>query len=211
MGKSLNIGLGNSLQIQMDGKGQVLKITGTLVGMIPDEFLIIRIPYYPGILSRLEAANSLVVRYVYAGNVYGFSSSTLSFINKPALMVFLSYPIMVEKINLRKTQRIECRFLATMETDSITHKATVVDISHGGCRLYLDNEVTEFTSFNVDQTISLFFYLPGIPEEQVIKGIVRNLKKDGKLCEMGIRFDTGPEVVLKNIKRFVDSFAVSTD
>jgi hypothetical protein len=84
--RTLNIGLGAKLQFQLGIKGLEFKATGVLVGMVPDEYLIIRVPAIPGILGRLDEGNSIIVRYLYAGNLYGFASTVLTCIQKPALI-----------------------------------------------------------------------------------------------------------------------------
>jgi c-di-GMP-binding flagellar brake protein YcgR len=205
--RTLNVGIGTNMQFQFGRRKQALKVSGMLIGIVPDEFLIIRVPAIPGILSRLETGSPILGRYVYAGNVYGFRSTMLTFIHKPTFLIFLSYPAAVETVNLRKTQRIECRFPASVKTDrGDEYKSAVVDISLGGCRISVDNDQTGPSSFDVDQKIELSFHLAGIAEEQVIDGRVQNIKKDGQFTEMGIQFDQGNEAILNNVKLFINNF-----
>ena len=77
-GRALNIGIGTRMQFQLGGKGQEFKAAGVLAGMISDKYLMIRVPAIPGILSRLQEDDLIVVRYVYAGNVYGFNSTIVN-------------------------------------------------------------------------------------------------------------------------------------
>lgn len=205
--RTFDIVIGTRIQLQFGRKGQEFKAAGVLVGMIPHEFLIIRIPTIPGILGRLDEDALIIARYVYAGNVYGFSSTMLFYIHKPALLVFVTCPATVETVNLRKTHRIECRFPAMLKTDLGDYKAVMVDMSLGGCRICIDNGATESSSFNVNRMIGLSFYLAGIAKEQVINGKVKNLKKDDQLSEMGIQFDQENKAVLNDVKLYIDSFA----
>lgn len=205
--RTLSIGIGTRMQFQLGMKKEEFKAAGILAGMIPDEFLMVRVPPIPGILSRLEDGSPVVVRYVHAGSVYGFTSTVLTCIQKPALIVFLAYPAAVESMNLRKAKRLECVFPARAKTDDDEFKAVMLDISPEGCRICRDHAAGEFSSADVDQTITLSFHLPGVSEEQVINGRIRNLKKDGKVSEIGIQFDQGDEAVLNNVKLYVDSFA----
>lgn len=206
-GRMLSIGVGTRLQFQLGIKGQEFKAAGVLVGMVPDEYLIIRVPAIPGILGRLDDGNPIVVRYVYAGNVYGFTSKVLTCIQKPALMCFLTYPFSVEAINLRKVQRMECLLPASVKTDGGNYKAVIVDISPGGCRVCLDYEEVESLSVDIDQTIEISFHLTGMAEEQVINGKIKNLKKDRKFSDMGVQFDQENEAVLNSVKLYIESFA----
>ena len=51
------------------------------------------------------------------------------------------------------------------------------------------------------------FHLTGIAEEQVIKGKIKNLKKDRSFSEIGVQFDQENEAVLKSVKKYIESFA----
>jgi hypothetical protein len=206
-GRILNIGIGTTLQFQLGWKGRELKAAGALIGMAPDEFLIIRVPAIPGILSRLREGDPMVVRYVYCGNVYGFTSKVLTCIQKPALIVFIEYPASVESMNLRKARRMECLFPAVVDYQGCGYKAVIVDVSLGGCRICLDSESGVSSSIDVAQTVGISFFLTGTTEEQVINGKVQNIRKDDKRTEMGIQFDPENEAVLNNVKLYMDRFA----
>ena len=203
--RALNIGIGTRMQFQLGEKGQEFKAAGFLAGMISDEYLMIRVPAIPGILSRLNENDLIVVRYVYAGNVYGFNSTISNYIQKPALIVFLPYPAAVEIVNLRKAQRVECLFPATVKTDKGDYKAVIVDISQGGCRICLDHGASQSSLFDIDQMIRLSFHLPGMAEEQVIESRIRVLKKDAQLSEMGIKFNEEDKDVLNNVKQYIET------
>ncbi len=205
--QTFSVGIGTRMQFQLGMKGQEFKAAGILVGMMPNESLIIRVPPIPGILNRLEAGSSVVVRYVYAGNVYGFTSKILICIQKPALIVFLAYPATVETMNLRKAQRLQCLFPARVKTHDGDYDAVMVDISLGGCRICLDYGAGVPQSADIDQTIEISFHLPGVEQEQVINARIQNLKKDGQVSEMGVKFDPENEAVLNNVKLHIDSFA----
>ncbi|MGO9019315.1 MAG: flagellar brake protein [Syntrophobacteraceae bacterium] len=205
--RTLNIGIGTRLQFQLGIKGQKCKAAGVLVGMVPYEYLMIRVPAIPGILSRLNEGEPIVVRYVYAGNVHGFSSAILNSIQKPALIVFLTYPSEVEAMNLRKAQRMECLLPASLKTDRGDYKAVIVDISLGGCRICFDYDAIESLTIDIDQTIGISFNLTGMAEEQVINCKIKNLKKDNPFCEMGVQFDQENKDVSNNVKRYIESFA----
>jgi c-di-GMP-binding flagellar brake protein YcgR len=205
----LRIGMGTTLQFQIGKKGAEFRATAVLVGLVPDEYLIIRVPPIPGILSRLNEGDPMIVRYLYGGNLYGFTSKILTQIYKPTLMLFVAYPEAVETLNLRRTPRVQCCFPATLTRNSRTFRAVVLDISQGGSRVGLDIDEVGAFSFEIDQTVKLRFHLTGVAApEQVIMGRIKNLKKDALHCEIGIQFDQENEPVLVNIKQFIDNLTV---
>jgi c-di-GMP-binding flagellar brake protein YcgR len=202
---TLNIGIGIPVQFQLGGTGNRLRATGVVAGMTPEEHLLIRIPTIPGILSRLNEGDSIVVRYVYDGNVYGFSSTIVTFINRPVLIAFLAYPDTVEKLNLREAKRIPCCLPATVRTDGSDYKAVIVDISLGGSRVCLEEGVSDSSSLAIDQTVDMSFHLVGVAEEQVIGCRIKNVKKDAQFFELGFQFDQQNEAVLKNVKEYLEN------
>ncbi len=125
----LNIGVGTRLQTQFGNKGDEFKIASVLVGIVPDEYLLIRVPAIPGILDKLHQGFSTVVRYVYAGNVYGFNSTIISYTLKPSLIVFIAYPSWIESMNLRQTQRLDCLLPASVQIGMHLCKGVIADIS----------------------------------------------------------------------------------
>ena len=205
-GRMLSIGLGTRLQTQLGKKGDELKVASILVGIVPDEYFMIRIPAVPGVLSKLFEGAPITVRYVYAGNVYGFSSTVLSYTGKPALIVFMSYPTSVEMLNLRKAQRLECLLPAAIRISDKEFKGVILDISVGGCRVYTEYDESDYVDFDIEKEIQLSFQLAGTAEDQVIGGRVQNVKKDNKLAELGIRFDQENTEILEKVKEYIDNF-----
>jgi len=201
----LNVGIGTRMQFQLSGQEAKFKGTGVMIGMVPGEFLIIRVPAIPGILSRLGEGDPIVVRYVYAGNVYGFTTTILTSIRKPSLIILVSYPDVIETLNLRKTRRMECCFPATVATRGGVYKAVIVDISTGGCRIRFDTGTIGALALDVDQIVKVSFHLAGVTKEQVINGKIKSLKQDTQLCEIGTQFDQENETVLGEIKHYIES------
>lgn len=206
-GRILSIGLGTNLQFQVGSKGQEFKAAGALVGMISDEYLMVRVPAIPGILNRLNEGEPVTIRYVYAGNVYGFTSRVAAFVQKPALIAFIDYPVSVESMNLRKARRMECLFPAKITAEEIEHKGVILDISLGGCRIWIDNETGVSPAIDVGRTVGIRFLLTGMTEDQVIDCKIQNIKKDDRHVEMGLQFDRENLTVINNVKLYMDRFA----
>lgn len=206
-GRSLAIGLGTTLQLEVGQQGRESKVTGVLIGMVPEECLLIRVPAIPGILDKLSEGSPIVVRYVYAGSIYGFTSVVLAYTLKPALVVFINYPTSVESMSLRKAKRLQCFFPAKVKIGAEGHRAVIVDISMGGCRIHVEHGADESLLQSRGRTVSLVFQLTGLAEEQAIGGRIQNVKSEGMIAEIGIAFDPQDEVVLNNVKRYIDSFA----
>ncbi len=205
--RTLNIGVGTRLQTQFGKKGNELKTVGALVGVVSDECLLIRVPTIPGILEKLHEGSPIVVRYVYAGNVYGFTSTIMAYTRKPTLIVFIKYPTSIESMNLRQTQRLDCLLPATVKIGMNIYKGVILDISINGCRIYIEYATGDSPPVDINRTVEISFHLTGMAEEQAINGIIQNLRKNSKLAEMGLQFDKDNESVLNNVKLYMSSFS----
>ena len=206
-GRMLSIGFGTRLQTQLGKKGDELKIASILVGIVPDESLMIRVPSVPGILNKLIEGEPITVRYIYGGNVYGFSSTIMSYVGKPALIVFVTYPASVEILSLRKAQRLECLLPAAIRMAGKEFRGVILDISVGGCRVSTEYEERDYIFIDVEKNVQLSFQLTGTAEDQIINGRVQNVRKDNKLAEMGIQFDAENVEVIDKIKEYIDKFS----
>ena len=78
-GRTLSIGIGTRLQFQLGIKGQECKAAGILVERFLDEYLMVRAPAIPGILSKMNGGDPIVVvclcrkclwLYLYGYNLY---------------------------------------------------------------------------------------------------------------------------------------------
>lgn len=187
-----------------------MKIAGMLVGIISSEYLIIQVPAIPGILDKLSEGAPVTVRYVYAGNVYGFASIIQAYTLKPTLLAYITYPDSVESINLRKTKRLQCLLPVELRipgTNALSFQGVVLDISAGGCRLNIEYNPGAPPVVDVGHGIEVRFQLIGNSEEQVISGKIRNLKKGNDLAEIGMEFDLDNNTKVKdNILTYIDGF-----
>jgi len=99
----LKIELGFQLSIQVEETKE--RLTSYLVGILTNTYLIIKTPSIIGIGDLLLKDSSIVVRYLYLGEVFGFRSTVLGSTTLPFKVIFLSYPKIIEKIKRNKKVR----------------------------------------------------------------------------------------------------------
>jgi len=205
-GRALDIAVGTPLQIQIGEAKDGSRLICSLVGFEPEGYLLLRIPAIPGILDELIEGAQVVVRYIYAGAVYGFKSSILNRITRPALILFISYPRSIEVMNLRRTTRLHCLLPASAKVYKQELEGVILDISAEGCRLYLESFGSqELPAFRIEQAIIVSLELAGIAGQQIANGKVQNFRQDSRLAEIGIKFDESNTVLLKNIRAYINS------
>jgi c-di-GMP-binding flagellar brake protein YcgR len=204
-GKILNIALGTRMQVQLGGTDTQFK--SFMVGMEPEEYLIIRLPMIPGIANKLYAGNRVTVRYMYSGSVYGFRSTVLHFITKPSPLLFAAYPKTIEVFQLRESKRVDCFFPGLANIQGKEYPGVIVDISTGGCRFIIDTSgEVRVAQVEVAEEINLSFHLIGSPQPLTARGKVRSISREQGKVVVGIQFDALDSEITKSIQILIKSF-----
>jgi c-di-GMP-binding flagellar brake protein YcgR len=189
---SLLLEVGTPLQIDIEGFRSRLK--SSLVGVLPNEYLIVRTPQlelYIGEPKHLLPESEIVVRCLHRGNVWGFKSRLKRVISTPAQLLVLEYPKKVENHNLRVHKRIECLLPGKIELGKTKRKGVVLDISEKGCRFSVNTvKGKDALEIEIKTELTLSCQLPGIEGEQVFEGRVRRMEKDEVRTELGVEFQT---------------------
>jgi hypothetical protein len=178
--------IGTVLQVQVEGLGHVLS---SLVGMEDELHLIIKTPLMADIATKLFQKNIIIVRYCYAGQVFGFRSTLLGMVKEPFRLCILSYPTKTETLNLRKHDRICCMLPAEIKMSQGLYDGLIEDISIGGCYFEFNSpEDGKFPSMKISDEALLSFDLPESEERVVLDIIVRAIKCDIRTLKLGVEF-----------------------
>lgn len=202
-GRILEIEIGTRLQLQVGAGSAEMKLNGTLIGMSPDEFLIVAIPAIPGVLAKLSEGSPVTVRYVFGGGVYGFTASVVSCIHKPKLLLFMSYPHALEIVNLRKTKRLISLLPASALIQQKIFEGVLMDLSQGGCKLSIESEADNIPIINAGEEVHITVHLTGAASPQVVRGIVQSVRRLGKFAQVGIKFDGGDSESIGYVKNYL--------
>jgi len=203
-GRRISVELGTQMQLEFESiKG---RFNSTVVGMDPPAYLILK---PSGDASRVAAklykGNTVVVRYIHAGSVYGFQSTTLGTIAEPVRLVFIAYPKIVAEHNIRTDKRIECVLPATVTVGEEALEAVILDVSQGGCRLSLSEPPAD-SGIRVGSELAIAFALPGIEGRLEVEGKVRNVRQDERGLELGVQFEPLDETTREKLcKQYIDA------
>lgn len=199
----LNIKLATDLLLQFKGvKGF---FPSYLIGIKPDVFLIIKSPTIITTEDLLAEGSSLVVRYTFLGDVYRFKTDVLGSNHEPFKVTFLSYPSVVEKIEFRDTQRVQCFFPATLQYDKIEINGMITDISLGGCKFRTEAiEQIEGLLLKKEGDASLQFQLPGYEGTKNFQGKIKKVEFDMNFS-LGIGFRSIDDDARQVIAAYVES------
>jgi c-di-GMP-binding flagellar brake protein YcgR len=189
-GRGFFIGVGAILYI--DFKGAEGRLKSSVVGIELDKYLIIRTPRMTGTEIVLNEGDNLSVHYLCSGTVYGFQSTLLHQVQKPAPLIFLSWPELIESKDIREHHRIEAYLPATANIHGRECKGRIYDISLGGCRftaaISAPAAETETLQAQVGEPILLTFELPSVSRPLQLSGETRNVAQDRTGTTWGVKF-----------------------
>ncbi len=182
--------IGTALKIQIEGTKT--RMISELIGMDEGEYLVIKMPsvQFVGSLSNLlYKGNSIIIRYLHKGTIFGFKSYISHFITNPAKLIFIEYPKRIESHDLRAHKRLDCYLPADVKIMDNTIGGTVTDISREGCRFVIEKAKVEGSlMLQVGNEIGISFQLPGAEKIITVTAIPKNLMKGNDNIDVGVEF-----------------------
>jgi c-di-GMP-binding flagellar brake protein YcgR len=196
-GKRISLELGTQLEIEIGGV--LPRFKSSLVGIEPDEYLIIKCPEAAppdSVKDKLFRGNQIVIRYLFKGTVFGFQSQLVQTISTPKRLLFVEYPRKIEEYDLRSDKRIDCFLPAKIEIKDEVKNGAILDISEGGCHYQINmSKGEEVPSVQIGELISLRCQFPGAEAEQLVSGKIRNFSRHQQKIAIGVGFhEIAPEV-----------------
>ena len=209
-GKRIFIEIGAQLQIEIEGVA--FRFKSSVVGIEPNEYLIIKTPIIPhdapfgSIKHKLFPGNQIAIRYLHKGTVFGFQSKLIEAISTPIRLLFVEFPDTVEHYDLRSHERIDCFLPTRIKMKDKERKGIILDITEKGCRHRIKAlEGEKLPPVKIDEHITLFCQFPGIEGEHVVSGIVKNINKDKQEMALGIVFDEITPEAQKILTHFIST------
>jgi hypothetical protein len=189
--------IGISLQVNFEGQGTE---ETCLIGMDTGKYLIIQTPPFPGVRSKRNARNHIIVRYIYSGRVYGFRCTLIELIEKPHPQSILSYPDKVEYINLRKDERVPCLIKSEVSVKGELYEGLISNISTEGCGFTFNRtDYEELPRLKVNDQIEITVHFRKKVEATVFDATLRTVRMDSKRMSIGLLF-TKSGVIEKDAK-----------
>jgi hypothetical protein len=163
-------------------------------------------PYHQ-IQHKLFDGVELVVRYFYQGTIYAFQTRLFSHVQKPVKLLFIEYPKLVQKSELRRERRSFCFIPAVVFSGEFENQATIVDIAKSGCSFTVSGKNNKrLMYFKVDSRVSLRCKFPGVKAKMEIIGVVKNVSSSSYETNVGLLFhENTTEVTQKIIKWYIST------
>jgi len=93
----LMLEMGDSLQLEIEGYDP--HFSSSLIGVVPDECLIVKAPQLSGAEGESPSLSSglkIGISCIHRGSVWGFKSRLISVIFEPSRLLMLEYPETIE-------------------------------------------------------------------------------------------------------------------
>lgn len=185
---SFMVGLDVFLDIK--NGGDVIKTRCNVVGWVADDYILVTAPVASRQLVDLQPGESVVMRYLLDGIVYGFSSTLVRRIISPSHLWAVQYPRTIEWRCLRQHARLHALIPAVVNDQQQARDALILDISEGGALLSL-REGAEPVAMG--EMVKLRFQLPNGQEVDDLEAKVRNLHMTSRIGQVGVQFSPDGE------------------
>ena len=212
VGKRIPLEIGSHVKLEFPHLDALFE--SVMVGMLQDHCLIVTNPQpFADLAEKLGVAERVIIKYVHKGRLWMFKAQLLNTIESPCQLLFFEYPGVIHYHELREAKRssifIPCTFHPPDEPELY---GALSDLSLSGalCRIRHKGD-TPFPRIDIGCSIMLRCLLPGIKEEQVISGIVRNLQVDPDETGIGIEFENLQQHLSDTISSYLYSLEGQTD
>jgi len=196
----LDVGL--LIFLQAKGINKDIRYRSSILGWKHGVTIIVEMPLLNGAYVSLTSGCECIVRYIYNETAYGFETVVLKSLHDSNLpLLYLAYPQKVEKIGLRRHQRVEMYLPVHIEIQGESHiqelEGNILDLSVGGCLFEVHSQV-DF-NLKLETKIIISFSLPN-DEQYLIRvhSIIKRVHSIKNSTKVGTQFiDLSPDALAK--------------
>lgn len=175
------------------------RFTSKLLGWLRPDYMLISASYESDLMFA-KAGTEIIARYLFEGQIYGFTTQLMNKQSDPFPLWFLSFPEQIEVINLRSSSRypIICEI-----TDQNGITCYTKDISEDGALIIYKMGEGDLIK-NLGETLELNFFLPdGTAINELKTEIVRKYT-DSDQQILGVSFNKEHITELEKISNFLN-------
>lgn len=204
--RKINLQYGSRIKLEIDEINASL--LSTMVGIVPDKFLIISKPKgFDKCMGGLEKKGSLIISYLNMGKMCMFTSHLLQEISEPAELLFMEFPKLIHYHELRKAERARTFIPSTLTSPAeIDYNCVLTDLSTNGgmCEIFATRNAP-LPEIDPGTPVKLQCLLPGLESQQVIQGLIKNVRKGRLKVNLGIEFIEPNEDITDSIHNYLQS------
>jgi c-di-GMP-binding flagellar brake protein YcgR len=205
-GNRITLDIGSRIKMEFDQVDTPL--ISTMVGMIPDEYLLVTTPTpLSTVQTALDSDSKITITYLNMGRLYMFKTKLQKAIDDPRHLLFLDYPSVLHYHEMRRTKRTSVLIPCTLHLSrGSKFYGVLIDLSGLGCLCQIKVKGNApLPSIGIDTTVYLHCLLPGLKEGQELTGTVKNFKMSSTEAHLGIAFSGLQNYLRKIIERYISS------
>lgn len=200
---SISFNLGTKLTLEFNEIKHPFR--STLVGMLPEEHLIVGAPDFSTLHQSAPKKGSCVqVKYIYMGKFCLFKTEITKTLKAPENLFFLNFPRIIHYHQLWKNERMSIFIPCTFSLDNKSlFNGALIDISHSGSLLQLtEKKGHPLPAIELDKEVFIHCLFPGIKDEIKIVGFIKNYRKDKHEMKIGVEFYD----LYSHVQNVIDSY-----
>jgi hypothetical protein len=130
-GAHLKLRLESQLTLRLPFTEQ--RYEGKVVGLEPFEYIIVQARLPQDVQARLVTNTVVVAQLHVGGTLFGFRTEIMNRLTSPAPLLFLAYPATVERVVLRRDERVKVSVPGNVHGTFGDHEVVVIDLAPAGC------------------------------------------------------------------------------
>jgi c-di-GMP-binding flagellar brake protein YcgR len=184
---NLHIEAGSELTLVVDGFHHPLK--SIYVGRKGNRYIVIT---PPGAFSPAKAdllrGKRIKITYPFKGNIFEFASKLIEIAPNPLKLLVFEFPASITKREFRSQKRISCFIPAKIEKNARIRDGVIKSISKSGCCCVFDVSADANKSLQKGDSITMRFFFPGIVDQQIVSGKIKDIRNSQEQMEVGVEF-----------------------
>lgn len=197
----MNILPGTKISLETAGGNRV---NVSLLGIVANAYVVLReLPVRSGLMDfSLRYGEQVVLRFLHEGTATGFRSYVLNMVREPERLLFVAYPVEVQRLPLRQADRVKCTLPAQIALNGELFVGILADMSETGCQYVLRNSDLAELDEGVDLIeVEVDISAPGMDGDMVgLSGTVQRAMRDERRLRLGIQFEERQSELFNGLK-----------
>ncbi len=189
IGSRLPLEIGARISLELDGDST--PVISTMVGMVPEELLIVTAPSPLSLVEPALASGSrIIVKYLHLSRLCMFKSRMLKLEVDPQHLLFLEYPPAIHYHELRRIKRTSIFIPCTLHlAKGPEYFGVLIDLSDLGCLCQVRTRTNKpLPPLAIGTKVQLRCLLPGVKEDQELAALVKNVRAVESETRIGLEF-----------------------
>jgi len=188
---------GRPLDLQLSTVATTKRVKTEFVGMDGTRCMIFKYPdegKWGSLGDGIFKDKTMIARYILeddTGEIIAFKVKVILVTTKPSHLIFTSFPLIIQRHDLRIEPRSQIRIVASMfdaQSDLTICNSVVLDISINGCRISIDKGGKD-SKPKLKQVVKMYF-ASSKDKKMFLTGTIMNSKSDEVSLYYGVKFDT---------------------